>query len=114
MAKIYLNELTTLITPLVAGRFEGVELEFKHFFSGAAVYVNGSICITLTPVGLALKLPEESRQLLIHEQRAKPLQYFPNAPIKKSYVVLHESVLSDTESFRQWIMASIEYVLSTN
>ena len=35
----------------------GIVLEFKHFFGGAAVYADGCTHITLTPVGLALKLP---------------------------------------------------------
>ena len=71
-----------------AGRFKDLKLECKHFFSGAAVYVDGKICISLTPVGFAVKLPEESRTFLMNEKGAKPLRYFPKGPIKKEYVVL--------------------------
>ena len=38
--------------------------------------------MTLTPVGLALKLPERDRTDLL-TTGASPLKYFPKAPIKK-------------------------------
>jgi len=42
--------------------FKSIDLKCKHFFSGAVVYVNGKICITLTPAGFAVKLPEKHRE----------------------------------------------------
>ena len=59
----------------------------KHFFSGAALYVEGSICASLTPVGLAFKLPEEVCARLIESGVASDLRYFPNSPIKKGYAL---------------------------
>ncbi len=51
-------------------------LEIKHFFSAAAAHAQGRICITLTPVGLALKLPGAARGR--HAKTgAKPLRHFP-------------------------------------
>ena len=111
MTKQHLDQLNTLIAPATSGRFKGTELECKHFFSGAALYANGRICITLTPVGFALKLPEESRNILLKQKGAKHLRYFPNAPIKKDYVVLPKAILKDTRTLRRWIRASIKYVL---
>lgn len=73
MAKIYLDRIKDLISPLTDGKFRGVDLEFKHFFSGAALYVNGKISMTLTPVGFALKLPEQIRNSLIKDGSAKTL-----------------------------------------
>jgi TfoX/Sxy family transcriptional regulator of competence genes len=112
MAKEYLQQLTALIRPATSGRFKGVRLECKHFFSGAAVYTNGKICMSLTPVGFAIKLPEESRGILIKEKGAKPLRYFPQGPIKKEYVVLPKAMLKDRRTLQRWVKASIEHVLS--
>ena len=58
MAEKYLKELIEVIGKV---HFKDVSLECKHFFSGAAGYINGKICMSLTPAGFALKLPEESR-----------------------------------------------------
>ena len=52
MSKEYFEKLTEL--------FKDVNGDFgiKHFFNGAAVYFKGNICITLSPTGFAIKLPE--------------------------------------------------------
>ena len=110
MAKVYLERLSELMNRATAGKFKSVDLECKHFFSGAAVYANGSICITLTPVGFALKLPEESRNALMRDKGAKQLRYFPKGPLKKDYVVLPEAMLKDMKTLRHWVEVSIEYV----
>ena len=110
MAKGYLEKLTELLNRATAGKFKNVDLECKHFFSGAAVYANGSICITLTPVGFAVKLPAESRNALMRDNGAEQLRYSPKGPIKKDYVVLPEALLKDMRSLRHWVEVSIEYV----
>ena len=48
---------------------------------------SGSIVASLTPVGLAFKVPDDVRQTLLQSGRATQLRYFPNAPIKKDYVL---------------------------
>lgn len=112
MAQEYLRRLTALVEQLTSSGFKGVKLECKHFFSGAALYADGRICLSLTSVGFAIKLPEESRNTLINEQGAKRLRYFPKGPIKKEYVVLPKAMLEDTKMLRRWVTASIEYVRS--
>jgi TfoX/Sxy family transcriptional regulator of competence genes len=81
----------------------------KHFFSGAAAYVDGDIFMTLTPVGLALKLPEGDRNALF-DQGWKSLRYFPNAPVKKDYALLPFQLIDDEGVLNDWISRSIEYV----
>ncbi len=113
MAKEYLQRLTALMKQsTLEGRFRDGTLECKHFFGGAAVYVDGKICMSLTPVGFAIKLSEESRKTLITEKGARPLRYFPKGPVKKGYVVLPRAMLEDMTTLRQWMEASIKYVLS--
>ena len=114
MAKEYLERLSELLKRAKFGKLKNVNLEVKHFFSGAAVYVNSSICITLTPVGLAIKLPEQLRNNLIKQKDANPLRYFPKGPIKKDYAVLPESMLTDMKNLRLWLKTSIEYVSRKN
>ena len=112
MAKEYLDELSALIDKTVSGRFKNIRLECKHFFSGAALYANGRICISLTPVGFAIKLPEESRSALLKQKGTKPLRYFPEGPIKKDYVVLPKAILNDAKVLRQWVKLGIEHVVT--
>jgi len=112
MTKEYLQQLTALIRQPTSGRFKDVKLECKHFFSGAAVYADGRICISLTPVGFAIKLPKESQDILMNEKGAKHLRYFPEGPVKKEYVVLPNAMLRDKKTLRRWVKVSIEYALS--
>ena len=112
MAKEYLERLVALIGPATSGRFENVKLECKHFFSGAAVYTDGRICMSLTPVGFAMKLPEESRNALLKQKGVKHLRYFPNGPIKKDYVVLPKTMWKDRITLRRWVRVGMEYVLT--
>ena len=114
MAKEYLERLSELIKRAKLEKLKNAKLEIKHFFSGAAVYVNSSICITLTPVGLAIKLPEQLRNKLIKQKNAKTLRYFAKGHIKKDYAVLPESILTDIKNLRLWLKTSIEYVNRKN
>ena len=92
-------------------KLNDVELVIKHFFSGAAIYVNGKICITLTPVGFAIKLPETVRNDLMKEKGIKSLKHFPKPPIKKEYVVLSKSKMNDLVKLRRLVKISIDYVI---
>ena len=111
MAKEYLERLEALLRPVARTLPPEVEFAIKHFFSGAAAYANGRICITLTTVGLALKLPEDSRASL-KKKGAKPLRYFPNGPIKKDYVVVPRSYREDRRKLAAWARKSIDHVLT--
>jgi len=112
MAKEYLDKLSVIMKQATVRRFNDVNLEYKHFFSGAAVYADGRICISLTPVGFAIKLPEALRDVLLKEKGTKSLRYFPKGPIKKDYVVLPKSMLNDMKTLRSWVKKTIEYALT--
>ena len=68
--------------------------------------------MSLTPVGFAIKLPEESRNVLMRRKGTKPLRYFSKGPIKKDYVVVPQTMLDDMKTLRRWVYASITYALS--
>ncbi|MCJ7715954.1 MAG: TfoX/Sxy family protein [Anaerolineales bacterium] len=112
MAEPYLERLRKTITNLDISFSDGLALEFKHFFSGAALYANGKICATLTPTGFGLKLPNEIRDQLIAVGDGMELRYFDNAPIKKEYVALSQPVMDDPVRLKRLIQQSLAYVVS--
>ena len=111
MAGDHGDRLGALLAPTIAALPAGVTVEIKHFFGGAAAYANHRICISLTAAGLAMKLPDDGRARLMAEG-AKPLRYFPKAPIKKQYVILPDGVDGDPERLRFWARQSIGHVLA--
>src|SRR2546425_12019898 len=111
MAKIFLDQLTRMIGRATSGRIGDVTVECRHFFSGAAVYANGRICASLTPVGFAIKLPKESRDMLLKRRGVKPLRYFANGPVKKEYVVISKALIDDANGLRGLLEISVAYVL---
>ena len=110
MAEPYLTTLSEKVVELELSASEGVVLECKHFFSGAALYANGKICASLTPAGFGLKLPAEVRERLIADGEGSELRYFEKAPVKKEYVVLSEAVVDDSEKLKSLLELSIDYV----
>lgn len=84
MAAPYLADLEALVGTCVGE--EADEIVCQHFFSGAAAYLGDKILATLSPVGLAFKLSESSCAVHL-EADAVPLRYFPNAPVKRNYVL---------------------------
>ena len=85
MAQPYLNDLTKLVRDIDSG---GIDLACRHFFSGAALYADGQICASLTPKGLAFKLPESRCVELFAENSAIPLRYFDKSPVKRGYILI--------------------------
>ena len=114
MAKIFLDQLSRIIDRATSGRIGDVTVECKHFFSGAAVYANGRICASLTPVGFAIKLPKDSRDILLKRRGVKPLRYFAKGPVKKEYVVLPKALIGDPNGIRGLLEISVAYVLRSS
>lgn len=111
MAKLFRDQLTRMIDRATSARIGDVTVECRHFFSGAALYANGRICASLTPVGFAIKLPKESRDSLLKQRGVKPLRYFAKSPVKKEYVVLPKALIGDPNSLRDLLEISVAYVL---
>ena len=110
MAQPYLDRLNEKLREANPPKPRGVRIECRHFFSGAALYANGKIFASLTPAGLAVKLPEPLRLALLRERRGRPLRYFEAAPIKKEYVVLSRRTASDRDQVRALLRAAIRHV----
>ncbi len=86
MAQPYLDQLRSIVDS-VDLNLRSKDLQCKHFFSGAALYLEGKICASLTPKGLGLKLSPARREELLADGTAKILRYFEKAPVKKEYVL---------------------------
>lgn len=87
MAKPFLEKLQTLVNRHLPGE---PHLVCKHFFSGAALYSSGVMCASLSPVGIAFRLPADLRTELIDSGAASKLKYFAKSPIKKGYVLFSD------------------------
>lgn len=87
MAHPFLENLKTLVDRHLP---DDPHLVCKHFFSGAALYASGVMCASLSPVGLAFRLPADVRAELIDCGAASKLKYFAKSPIKKGYVLFSD------------------------
>ncbi len=83
-----------------------LELAFRPMFGGIMGYAKGKVFVSLSDVGLALKLSAADREALLAIPGSKPLQYEPDQPPSKSYVVVPEAMLSAPDMLRTWITRS--------
>ncbi len=97
MAEPYLTDLRELADQWFGADAAVGVLECRHFFSGAAAYRDGAIVASLTPVGLAFKVPAEVHDDLLRRGSATSLRYFPSAPIKRNYVLFPTGTALDAD-----------------
>ena len=109
MAEAYLTRLAQIVDELGALQSGGATLESKHFFSGAALCINGKIFASLSPAGFAVKLPADTRRRLIEEGKGTEFRFFANGPVKREYIALSDSTVD--ESLRELIAMSAGYAL---
>jgi len=111
MVAAYIDALRSVLASVSPVIRRGVTIECRHFFTGAAAYANGSIFMTLTTAGLALKLPQNSRAEMMRKG-GKPLRYFLKGPVKKEYVLVPVKVVRDTGALATWVAESVTFTLS--
>jgi TfoX/Sxy family transcriptional regulator of competence genes len=80
-----------------------LDLAFRPMFGGIMAYADGKAFALLSDVGLALKLSGDDYTGLLATPGAKPLQYTPDMPPSKSYVIVPDALLADHDAFRAWI-----------
>ncbi|MDB5418390.1 MAG: hypothetical protein JWP50_1809 [Phenylobacterium sp.] len=81
-----------------------MELRFKPMFGGIMAYADGKAFALLSGVGLALKLSGDDYTGLLAVPGARPLQYTPDMPPSKSYVLVSDALLDDRDALRPWIV----------
>ncbi len=109
MAHPYLEQLQSLIR--IVNR-DDVDLNCKHFFSGAALYANANFCASLSPAGLAFKLGKQRCKELIQRQVAIPLCYFEGAPTKSNYALFPDPDELSDSSIGAYFNECIDYTLN--
>jgi len=108
MAKEYFAKLSNLLDDLKLAEDVSAPLEIKHFFSGAALYHNGVMCASWSPVGLAFKLSEQEVSYLIANGQAKPLKYFPKGHVKKGYALFDDPESTKTSDWKKYFLMAVE------
>ena len=84
-----------------------IALAFRPMFGGILAYADGKPVASLSNVGLALKLAAEDQDALLKTKGAKRLQYEPNQPPSKSYIVVPPALMKDTRRFHDWVLKSV-------
>ena len=112
MVQKYLDKLSKIVEAALPADFSRVNLRCKHFFTGAAAYVHNKIFCTYTPSGIAIKLSLEEREKLLKLEKGSELRYFPNAPVKKEYIILNRKIIENIEELHYWIKIAMNYVIS--
>jgi len=113
MSKLYFEKLTGLISALDFGEELNAQLTVKHYFNGAALYADKSICASWSPVGLAFKLPATEVTELIASGQAKPLKYFAKGRIKKDYVLFDNPESKRKPALKAWFLKAVNQATST-
>jgi len=106
MAKVYLEKLSQLMSDLHIHDQVSVELEAKHFFTGAALFADKEICASWSPGGLAFKISESEG--LIASGKAKPLRYSENGRMKKGYAMFENPEDTDQQIWNNYFLKAIE------
>ncbi len=109
MAKIYVEKLSALIHQLGIEQHINAPVEIKHFFSGAALYIQRTICATWSPVGLAFKLPEAEVNKLVFSGEGKPLKYFAKGHIKKGYVLFETPEQQEPNNLEKYFIQAAQH-----
>jgi TfoX/Sxy family transcriptional regulator of competence genes len=108
MVESFRADLAALISRSGLSSRDRGRIECRHFFSGAAAYADGKIFMSLSPAGLALKLPED-RCADLTAAGAGPLKYFAKSPIKKGYVVLPAAIAGDRSALLGLLKESLRF-----
>jgi TfoX/Sxy family transcriptional regulator of competence genes len=112
---IHIERIKRLIEKLnsvgLLSQFLEDDLQIKNFFGGGAAYVQDQIFLTMTKVGLALKLSDTDLDTIM-KKGGKELRYFPKGHIKKQYAIIPEKIFRNQKDISIWITRSIKFVLA--
>ncbi len=93
-------------TAMEAAMPPDIDWRFKAMFGGIGVYANDRMCVSLSDVGLAVKLAGAEREALLRLEGAQPLRYEPSTPPSKTYVVVPDAMLKDRKMLGHWLAVS--------
>lgn len=79
-----------------------LELSFRPMFGGIMGYAGGAAFLSLSNVGLGVKLSGVDREVLL-AAGGEALRYEPDSPPSKSYVVVPPAMLDDAPALHGWL-----------
>jgi len=88
---------------LVEAAAPDLDLSFRPMFGGIMGYAGGAALLSLSNVGLAIKVRGADWDKLLAVEGALPLRYEPDSPPSKSYVVVPASVLDEAPALHDWL-----------
>ena len=107
----HVTRLEEALENALPSRGELLHLTFRSMFGGSGAYVNGLIIATVSNVGLGLKLSEaDQKALMAAEPEAKYLQYDPDMPPSKHYILIPAHLIAQPDLLEPWVLKSIKYV----
>ena len=87
------------------------EIEFRKMFGGMGAYARGRYFSSTCTEGFALKYSDEECERRLKIPGAIPLQHEPGVT-SRGYVVVPAAVVADKAQLREWVEASIAYVMT--
>ena len=87
------------------------EIEFRKMFGGMGAYARGRYFASTCAEGFALKYSDEECASRLKTPGAIPLQHEPGVTTR-GYVVVPAAVVADQAKLREWVEASIGYVMT--
>ncbi|MDQ2800821.1 MAG: TfoX/Sxy family protein [Armatimonadota bacterium] len=112
MREPFLDEMQDRLSQAAEARALDGDLTFMPMFGGVCAYIGSRVFASLSDIGLALKLPAEAQAELLAEDGAKRLQYEPDAPPSKQYIVVPPPMQADPTALAGWLARSVGYVLA--
>jgi len=110
MAKEYLEKLSNIVKELKLEEEVSLPMEVKHFFSGAALYINSTIAASWSPAGLAFKFPGYEAETLISKGEAKPLKYFAKGHVKKGYALFENPEKEKSSKWKKYFLRAAKHL----
>lgn len=89
-----------------------IDWRFRPMFGGIGAYANDKMCVSLSDIGLAVKLEGEEHAALLKLKGARALQYEPSMPPSKTYVVVPDAMLKDRKTLGHWLSISARQAAS--
>jgi len=86
---------------------------FRPMFGGIGVYADDKMCVSLSDMGLAVKLPPDGQEALLKLKGARRLQYEPSLPPSKTYIVVPDAMLADRGALGHWLSVSAAHAAAT-
>lgn len=112
MTEPSLDEMQSQLSQAAEAHDLDGELTFRPMFGGVCAYIGGRVFASLSNIGVALKLPPEAQAELLSAGGAERLQYEPDAPPSKQYIVVPPPMRADPAALAVWLARSVDHVRS--